>query len=917
LNTQKNELPDEFHKPPVYSFGPLGTDGSTDLKTLLGGKGANLAEMTRLDVPVPPGFTITTEVCGWYVRDRSSALKALRPFVDRALKRLGKEMGQEFGRSKNPLLVSVRSGAPISMPGMMDTVLNVGLNSETRQGLIERAGNDDAAQRTTLDCELRLLEMFGTVVDQVPESVFNELRNSALEANGVGRVDQLSISRLNELREAFHTVYASSTGAAFPGDPREQLERAIEAVFSSWNSSRAQTYRRLHGIADDLGTAVNVQAMVFGNAGPRSATGVCFTRNPSTGTPEFFGEYLINAQGEEVVAGTRTPMPIEPGPSTKPGTTFGEVFPEAYRELLEVRDRLETHYGDVQDIEFTVERDRLHILQTRRGQRTGIAAIRIATDFVDEGRIEPDTAINRVDPVALGQLLAPVLTSESRASASDCWVAQGLPAGPGGASGRIALDAESAIKMAETTEDPVILVRMETSPEDIAGMAIADGILTARGGATSHAAVVARGLGKPCVVGCETLRVRAKARAIEFGKTTLSEGDTLSLDGSTGDVFSGSIETADSEILRVIDGNLDRDQSTTHMRFTRLLEWADEKRTLGVRANADTPEDALRARALGAEGIGLCRTEHMFFGEERIRTFRQMILARSAEGRCGALEMLLPWQRQDFVEILSAMDGLPVTVRLLDPPLHEFLPHGTQEIERFAREAGLPVEEVRARVEETSESNPMLGTRGCRLGLLFPEIIEMQARAIFQATQQLKSAGGDPHPEIMIPLVGISEEALRTREVIDRIAAETSSADSPIAYRVGTMIEIPRAAFIADRLAKSLDFFSFGTNDLTQMTFGFSRDDTAALLNQYAESGILAEDPFVTIDRAGVGALIQIAAERGRAGNPRLKVGLCGEHGGDPKSISFCRELGLDYVSASPLRIPGARLAAAQAEPNS
>jgi len=901
----------------VYSFGSLGTDGSADLKSLLGGKGANLAEMTRLDVPVPPGFTITTEVCGWYARDRASTLKTLQPFVDRALKRLGEEMGQAFGDSNSPLLVSVRSGAAVSMPGMMDTVLNVGLNSETRQGLIERAGNDDAAQRTTFDCELRLLEMFGTVVDQVPEAVFSELRSAALEAEGVGRVDQLSISGLKELLEAFHTVYAATAKKPFPEDPREQLERAIEAVFSSWNSSRAQTYRRLHRIADDLGTAVNVQAMVFGNAGPRSATGVCFTRNPSTGTPEFFGEFLINAQGEEVVAGTRTPLPMEPGPTTKPGTTFAEVFPEAYRELLNVRNRLETHYGDVQDIEFTVENDQLHILQTRRGQRTGVAAIRIATDFVDEGLIEPRTAIDRVDPIALGQLLAPVLTAESRATASDRWVARGLPAGPGGASGRIALDAESAIKMAETTEDPVILVRMETSPEDIAGMAIADGILTARGGATSHAAVVARGLGKPCVVGCETLRVRARARAIEFGSSTLAEGDTLSLDGSTGDVFRGSIETADSEILRVIDGNLDRDQSTTYTRFTRLLNWADEKRTMGVRANADTPEDALRARAFGAEGIGLCRTEHMFFGEERIRTFRQMILARSEEGRCGALEMLLPWQRQDFVEILSAMDGLPVTVRLLDPPLHEFLPHGTQEIERFAREAGLSVEEVEARVEETSESNPMLGTRGCRLGLLFPEIIEMQARAIFQAAQQLKSAGGDPHPEIMIPLVGITEEALRTRAIIDRVAEETASDDSPIEYRVGTMIEIPRAALIADRLAKGLDFFSFGTNDLTQMTFGFSRDDTAALLNQYAESGVLAEDPFVTIDRTGVGALIQIATERGRASNPELKVGLCGEHGGDPKSISFCRELGLDYVSASPLRIPGARLAAAQAEPTS
>ena len=905
--------------PPIFSFGPLSetaklgaSAGDRPEKALLGGKGANLAEMTRIGVPVPPGFTITTEVCTWHGQDRESALRALRPEIDAALARLESEMGQEFGRSTAPLLVSVRSGAPISMPGMMDTVLNVGLSPRTHDGLVARAGGGPTAQRFAIDCELRLIEMFGTVVREIPSTAFTTPRDDALEQEGVGHVGDLSLPALESLLETWREVFQHQSGSPFPEDPRVQLEEAIEAVFRSWHGARAKTYRRLRSIPDDLGTAVNVQAMVFGNSGANSATGVCFTRDPATGEPELYGEFLANAQGEEVVAGTRTPLPIARDAATPAGTSFEELFPACYRELLEVRGTLEGHYGDVQDIEFTVEEGRLHILQTRRGQRTGLAALRIATDLVEEERIDPAQAIDQVEADALGQLLAPVLTPQGRATASERRMTIGLAAGPGGASGRIALDAETAVAMAADGGGAVILVRDETSPEDIAGMAAAAGILTARGGATSHAAVVARGLGKPCVVGCADLRVSHRGRRIEAGGVTLSEGDTLSIDGSTGEVFAGAIETMDSEVLRVIEGTLPPANSSTYQRFDRLLSWADERRTIGVRANADTPADARRARALGAEGIGLCRTEHMFFGEERILAFRQMILAHSVEGRCISLDELLPWQREDFRAIFEAMDGLPVTIRLLDPPLHEFLPQGESEIARFAEEAGLPIAKVITRIEETRESNPMLGTRGCRLGLLHPEIIEMQARAVFEAARIWRDAGGDPRPEVMIPLVGIAEEAIRTRARIDQVASEVFRGSEPVPYLVGTMIEIPRAALTADRIAEGLDFFSFGTNDLTQMTYGFSRDDTGGLLAEYMDEGILRDDPFITLDRDGVGRLIAMATEKGRAANPNLKVGICGEHGGDPRSIAFCREVGLDYVSSSPLRVPGARLAAAQ-----
>ena len=897
---------------PIFSFGPEGADGDGSKKSLLGGKGANLAEMTRIGVPVPPGFTITTEVCTWHGADREAALAYLRPEITTALKRLEKEIGQRFGHPTAPLLVSVRSGAPVSMPGMMDTVLNVGLSAQSRRGLVERAGGGPTAMRFALDCELRLVEMFGTVVREISGSAFAIPRDRALAAEEVGHVGDLSLSALETLLEESRSVFAVASGSPFPDEPLVQLEEAIEAVFRSWHGARAKTYRRLRSISDTLGTAVNVQAMVFGNIGARSATGVCFTRDQATGEPKLYGEYLANAQGEEVVAGTRPPPRIGRSVKAPTGTSFEELFPQCFSELLEVRETLENHYGDVQDIEFTVEEGRLHILQTRRGQRTGLAALRIATDLVAEGRIDPQRALDQVDAGALGQLLAPVLTPEGRAAASHRRLTIGLPAGPGGASGRIALDAETAVAMAKDGGGPVILVRAETSPEDIAGMAAAAGILTARGGATSHAAVVARGLGKPCVVGCAELRVSHRGHRIEAGNVTLSEGDTISIDGSTGEVFSGAIETMDSEILRVIDGALPPEHSPTHARFSQLLDWADERRTIGVRANADTPEDALRARALGAEGIGLCRTEHMFFGEKRILSFRRMILAHSVEGRCISLEELLPWQREDFRQIFSAMDGLPVTIRLLDPPLHEFLPHGESEIARFAEESGLPIAQVIARIDETRESNPMLGTRGCRLGLLHPEIVEMQARAIFEAARACRDAGGNPRPEVMIPLVGIAEEATRTRMLVDRVASEVFEGAKPVPYLVGTMIEVPRAALTAGRIAAGLDFFSFGTNDLTQMTYGFSRDDTGGLLKQYIDDGILEDDPFITLDQEGVGALIALATEKGRKANPNLKVGICGEHGGDPRSIAFCRGVGLDYVSSSPLRVAGARLAAAQ-----
>jgi len=868
--------------------------------------------MTRIGVPVPPGFTITTEVCALHGRDPRAAREQLAPALEGALRRLEEEQGRRFGERTDPLLVSVRSGAPVSMPGMMDTVLNVGITPAARSGLAARGGGGESGARFALDCELRLVEMFGDVVRGVPPATFTAPRRRALAAAGVLHARALPVEALEELLAAFRDGYARATGEPFPDDPLVQLHAAIEAVFASWEGGRAVTYRRLHGIPDDLGTAVNVQAMVFGNTGERSATGVCFSRDPATGEPGLYGEYLSDAQGEEVVAGTRTPLPVRRDLAAPTGESFEERFPAAYIELARVGEKLEAHYGDIQDIEFTVEEGRLHILQTRRGQRTGAAALRIACDLVDEGLITPDRAIRQVDPLSLGQLLAPIFDTAGRAAAEPRRLARGLAAGPGGASGRIALDAATAVAWAANGRGPVLLVRDETSPEDIAGMAVAAGILTARGGATSHAAVVARGLGVPCVVGCEALRIDEEERRLSAGGRRLAEGEWLSIDGSSGDVFAGAIETMDSEVLQVIDGALPPAESPAWGRFSRLLSWAGERRRIGVRANADTPLDARRARALGAEGIGLCRTEHMFFGGERLLAFRRMILAGDEAGRRRALAALLPWQRDDFRQILLAMDGLPVTIRLLDPPLHEFLPRGDEEADRFAAEAGIDPRAVRARIEETREANPMLGIRGCRLGLLYPEIIEMQARAVFEAAREARDAGGHPFPEVMVPLVGIPEEALRTRRIIDQVALQVFAGGEPIHYLVGTMIEVPRAALVAGRIAAGLDFFSFGTNDLTQMTFGFSRDDTASLIRHYVDEGILADDPFSTLDRDGVGALIRIAAESGRAANPALELGICGEHGGDPRSVALCRELGLDYVSASPLRVPGARLAAAR-----
>ncbi|MDE2581964.1 MAG: pyruvate, phosphate dikinase [Rhodospirillales bacterium] len=875
----------------VYSFGAGRNEGSAAMRNLLGGKGANLAEMASIGLPVPPGFTITTEVCtAFYENDRHYPAE-LEAQVRAALAQVEQAVGRRFGDQHKPLLVSVRSGARVSMPGMMDTVLNLGLNDATVEGLASAA--DDA--RFAWDSYRRFIQMYGSVVLGVDHHRFEEIIEHVKLDEGVTEDTALSAQDWHRVVAGYKDMVAEETGKPFPQDPEEQLWGAIGAVFGSWMNPRAVTYRRLHEIPAEWGTAVNVQAMVFGNMGEDCATGVCFTRDPSTGENMFYGEYLVNAQGEDVVAGIRTPQPLS-ATRAQPGETPMETaMPAAYAELLAVREKLEQHYHDMQDIEFTVQQGKLFMLQTRNGKRTAAASLKIAVDMAREGLINEQEAVRRVNPAALDQLLHPTLDPKAPRSL----LAKGLPASPGAASGVVVFSADEAESRAQKGE-AVILVRIETSPEDIHGMHAARGIVTTRGGMTSHAAVVARGMGRPCVAGAGGITVDYNAQTLRSGGRTVQAGETITLDGATGEVFVGHV----AMIEPAMSGD-----------FATLMQWADTCRRLGVRANAETPLDAETARKFGAEGIGLCRTEHMFFDPDRIGAVRQMIMAHDEAGRRAALARLLPHQRDDFRKLFTIMAGLPVTIRLLDPPLHEFLPHGEAELAEVAAALGTDVEAMRRRAGELAEANPMLGHRGCRLGVTYPEIYEMQVRAIFEgALAVAKETGRAPVPEIMIPLVGTVRELEITRAEAERVArAVFQEAGREIEYHIGTMIELPRAALTADAIAGQADFFSFGTNDLTQTVFGLSRDDAGKFLPFYVEKGILPRDPFVSIDIEGVGEMVRIAAGKGRGAKPGLKLGICGEHGGDPASITFCEQIGLDYVSCSPYRVPVARLAAAQA----
>ncbi len=890
----------------VFSFGNGSAEGAGLGKETLGGKGAGLAEMTALGIPVPPGFTIETSVCADF--SRGASLDAIRAEVESALLKLEHDTDKRFGDPNNPLLVSVRSGARSSMPGMMDTILNLGLTSRTVKGLAGQSG-----ERFANDCRRRFLEMYSDVVLRVPRHEFEKAMQDVKKARGVSSDTELTAEDLAEILRRGTQIVRQRTGHDFPDDPREQLWGAIAAVFKSWDNERAKTYRKLHHIPDDWGTAVNVQAMVFGNRGETSATGVAFTRDPASGERKFYGEFLPNAQGEDVVAGIRTPRPLNADGS---GKSLQETMPHAYDELLKVRDRLEKRFRDMQDLEFTIEEGKLYLLQTRNGKRTGFAAVRVATDMVDEGLITPEEAVARVEPEQLVQLLAPIFPAKEKAAAvkEGRLLGKGLPAGPGAACGRIALTAPHAVATAAKGE-PVVLVREETSPEDIAGMHAAVGILTTRGGMTSHAAVVARGMGKTCIVGAGEITVDHAHGEVRGGKLKAKEGDWISIDGTAGEVLLGKLPTQPSEVLQVLlQGTIKPEQSAVYQAFQRVLEWADERRRLGVRANADTPTDARVARLFGAEGIGLCRTEHMFFEENRIVAVREMILAETAEERRSALAKILPMQREDFAGIFREMGERPVTIRLLDPPLHEFLPHDEETMRRTAAELNVSIDKVRERTHALKEANPMLGHRGCRLGITNPEIYEMQVRAVFEAAAQVRNEGIKAQPEIMIPLVGARGEFERLRIVVETAARRaTAETGIEIPYKIGTMIEVPRAALRANRIALNCDFFSFGTNDLTQMTYGYSRDDMGTFLPVYIAEGILPEDPFSSLDQYGVGELVAIATRRGREVKPKLKVGVCGEHGGDPRSIEFFNHVGLDYVSCSPYRVAVARLAAARA----
>ena len=865
----------------VYSF----NEGSKEMRSLLGGKGANLAEMTRIGLPVPFGFTITTEACNKYYEDGRKITQDVVDAIYEKLAELEQVTGKKFGSAENPLLVSVRSGAVISMPGMMDTILNLGLNDDSVEGLAKRTEN----RRFAMDSYRRFIQMFGDVVQEISKEKFDKIFDGQKEKKGVKFDVELTAEDLEEVIRGYKELVKAETGKDFPQDPREQLIEAVKAVFRSWMNDRAILYRKLNGISGKLGTAVNVQSMVFGNMGNNSGTGVAFTRSPSTGENRIFGEFLVNAQGEDVVAGVRTPLNIE---------EMEKAFPEAYKDFVRIANLLEKHYKDTQDMEFTVEDGKLYMLQTRNGKRTAQAAVKIAVDMVGEGLIDKATAVTRLEPQQIDQLLHPMFAADELKKAKD--IAKGLPASPGAACGHIYFSADEATEAAANGEK-VILVRAETSPEDLAGMVAAEGILTARGGMTSHAAVVARGMGKCCVAGCSAARVDEETKTVSFESgVSFKEGDVISIDGSTGFIYGEAINTVEPDV----SGD-----------FATLMGWADEIRTLKVRANADNPRDAKQAVEFGCEGIGLCRTEHMFFEEERIPAIRRMIVAETAEERKAALDIIRPFQQGDFREMYNVLGEMPMTVRLLDPPLHEFLPHTEEEIRDLAKTMNISYERLQGTVDELHELNPMLGTRGCRLAVLYPEIAEMQTEAIIGAAIEVKKeCGFNIVPEIMIPLVGEARELTFVKEkVVETADRMIEEAGIEMKYMVGTMIEIPRAALTADEIAKDAEFFSFGTNDLTQMTLGFSRDDTGKLLEYYVDKGIYEEDPFKTIDVDGVGKLVEMAVKLGKQTRPNIKFGICGEHGGDPKSIDFCHRVGLTYVSCSPFRVPIARLAAAQA----
>lgn len=864
----------------VYLF----KEGNADMRNLLGGKGANLAEMTNLGLPIPPGFTVTTEACTDYYNNGKTISEEIRKQIFDALAILEEQQGKKFGDVENPLLVSVRSGARASMPGMMDTILNLGLTDISVEGFAKRTGNP----RFAYDSYRRFIQMFSDVVMEIPKSFFERVLDEIKEGKGVHFDTELTADDLKEVIVRFKKIYRDRMGEDFPQEPKVQLMEAVKAVFRSWDNERAIVYRRMNDIPGDWGTAVNVQSMVFGNMGDTSGTGVAFTRNPSTGAKGIYGEYLINAQGEDVVAGIRTPQPI---------TRLEQDLPECYAEFLNIANRLEQHYRDMQDMEFTIENGKLFFLQTRNGKRTAPAALQIACDLVDEGMITPEEAVSRIEAKSLDQLLHP--TFDPDALKNGTVIGQALPASPGAAAGKVYFTAEEA-KEAHERGERVVLVRLETSPEDIEGMHAAEGILTVRGGMTSHAAVVARGMGTACISGCGDIVINEAAKFFSLGGKTYHEGDYISLDGSTGKIYDGDIQTQEASI----SGN-----------FGRIMEWADSFRSLKVRTNADTPADAANAIRLGAEGIGLCRTEHMFFEPDRIPKIRKMILSKTVEEREKALEELIPFQKGDFKGIYEVMEGRPVTIRFLDPPLHEFVPTEEKDIEELAKDMGLSAAEVRATCDELHEFNPMMGHRGCRLSVTYPEIARMQTRAVIEAAIEVKQEKGfDIVPEIMVPLVGDKKELKFVKDVIVETAEQVKAEKgSDLQYCVGTMIEIPRAALLANEIAEEAEFFSFGTNDLTQMTFGFSRDDAGKFLVDYYKSKIYESDPFARLDQNGVGQLVEMAANKGRSVKPGLKLGICGEHGGDPSSVEFCHKVGLDYVSCSPFRVPIARLAAAQA----